>query len=400
MINGQSGSPRGGELPPPEEEARQVSEQLTALICQEAEAAGGWLPFDRYMELALYAPGLGYYTAGSRKFGKEGDFVTAPEVSPLFARCLARQCLPILQQLGGGEILEFGAGSGILAADLLTELEQLDALPERYLILELSPDLRQRQRETLEARSPALYARVVWLDRLPETAFRGVVLANEVLDAMPVERFRVDGDEVMEQMVGCQEGQLVSRWQSPVSSGLEAVVGQLGSHLDFDLDDYESELCLRTAPWLNALGELLSAGVVLLIDYGYSRAEYYHPQRERGTLMCYYRHHSHPDPLFLPGLQDITAHVDFTAVAEAAVAAGFSLAGYTTQTYFLLGNGLDQLVSASDPTDVATHMVLVQGVKTLTLPSEMGERFKVLGLTRGLDAELAGFAMRDLRDRL
>ncbi|MEJ1295902.1 MAG: SAM-dependent methyltransferase [Candidatus Sedimenticola sp. (ex Thyasira tokunagai)] len=400
MSERRVGEAAASKLPAPEGEALEHSERLTAVIRREIEAAGGRLPFDRYMELALYAPGLGYYTAGSRKFGEGGDFVTAPEISPLFAQCLARQCVPLLERLGGADILEFGAGSGALATDLLIALEQLGSLPEHYFILELSPDLRARQQETLASRAPELLPRVEWLDGLPESGFRGVVLANEVLDAMPVQRFRIADGEVSEQMVGWEDDHFVTQWAASASAELTGAIVPLAERLAFDPDDYESEINLRAASWLQALGEVISAGAVLLIDYGYPQAEYYHPQRDRGTLMCYYRHQTHPDPLILPGLQDITAHVDFTAMAEAAQKAGFSVAGYTTQTYFLMGCGLDQLVAASDPSDVATHMALVQGVKRLTLPAEMGERFKVLGLTRDLDVPLAGFAMRDMRERL
>ncbi|HHH40174.1 MAG TPA: SAM-dependent methyltransferase [Sedimenticola sp.] len=384
------------ELPEPSADELAHSARLQTLIAEQLSAAGGLLPFDRYMELALYAPGLGYYTAGARKFGAEGDFVTAPEISPLFGRCLARQVLQVLAHLGGGDLLEFGAGSGALALQLLSELETLGRLPSRYLILELSPELRQRQRVLLEERLPALVGRVQWLDRLPEAGFRGVVIANELLDAMPVHRFRVEDGRVREQFL-CREGDgLGLCWAAPADSALEAAVSRLPPLPD----GYESELNLRAAPWLHALAERLQTGLVLLIDYGYPRALYYHPARHRGTLMCHYRHRAHPDPLRHPGLQDITAHVDFTALAEAAVAAGLQVAGFTTQAFFLMGSGLQQLVAAADPSDVATHMRLVQGVRRLTLPGEMGERFKVLGLSRDLPLPLLGFSVRDMRERL
>lgn len=387
-------------LPIPDDNAKAHSERLVNHIRGEIEAAGGRLPFDRYMELALYAPGLGYYAAGARKFGKAGDFVTAPEISPLFARCLARQCKQVLEQLGGGDLLEFGAGSGVLAADILLELQQLGSLPTRYLILELSPDLKARQRETLEQKAPDLLDRVEWLSAMPDADFHGVVLANELLDAMPVNRFRIEQGKILEQFVGWKDDQLNCDWFEPVAPGLISSVGAVQNLLGSDCSDYESEVNLRLAPWLEAISRFFTAGVLLLIDYGYTRAEFYHPQRDRGTLMCYYRHRTHPDPLFLPGLQDITAHVDFTAVAEAGVAAGFSLAGYSTQAYFLMGTGLDELVAASDPTDILPHMNLVQEVKRLTLPSEMGERFKVLGLGKKMNGPLAGFSMRDMSERL
>ncbi len=386
--------------PEPDPDARTQSGRLIELIRSEVGAGGGKLPFDRYMELALYAPWVGYYTGGARKFGETGDFVTAPEISPLFGRCLARQCEQVLKGLGGGDLLEIGAGSGALAADLLAELDQLDALPERYLILDVSPELRQRQCETLEKRVPGLISRVEWIEDLPGDGFRGVVVANELLDAMPVQRFRLEKGKVLEQFVGFSDEQLMDSWGQPESPGLEAAVTSLWEKLGSWRDDYESEINLRSLSWLKALEAKFEAGLVLLVDYGYNRAEYYHPQRDRGTLMCHYRHRAHPDPFVYPGLQDITAYVDFSAVAGAALETGFSVSGYTTQAFFLMSCGLDRLVAESDPNDVQAHMKLVQGVKHLTMPGEMGERFKVLGLTKGLDQPLLGFMMRDQRERL
>jgi SAM-dependent MidA family methyltransferase len=386
----------GLKLPPPDQDAQAHSERLISLIRDEMGRAGGLLPFDRFMELALYAPGLGYYTGGARNFGDAGDFVTAPEVSPLFARCLANQCRQVFDFLQGGELLEVGAGSGVLAAELLLQLQRQDALPERYLILELSPDLRQRQRQCIESRAPSLVDRVIWLDSLPDAGFSGVVVANELLDAMPVHRFRLGTDGLQEQFVALDEGRFRTRWGDAVTPGLQKAV----EHLGLDVSDYESEINLRLAPWVQALSAVIDRGLVLLVDYGYPRAEYYLPQRNRGTLMCHYRHRAHPDPYVYPGLQDITAYVDFTAVAESAVESGFEVLGYTTQAFFLFGCGLDQLVAQSDPGDVQRHMAMVQGVKMLTLPGEMGERFKVIGLGRGLDIQPMGFAMRDQRERL
>lgn len=396
-------SPRAAEavvaqLPPPDADAQQHSMKLIALIRDEIAEAGGQLPFDRYMEQALYAPGLGYYAAGARKFGEAGDFVTSPELSPLFAQCLAFQCSEVLQGIGDGDILEVGAGSGVLAADLLLALEKREQLPRCYRILDLSPDLQQRQRETIAQRAPHLLDRVEWLSDFP-AAFSGVVIANELLDAMPVHRFRIAGGELLEQFVTWQGEQFELVWDKPISPRFEEAVTRLQQQLA-PLDDYESEINLRAAPWLSSLAASMQKGLVLLIDYGHSRADYYHPSRSRGTLMCHYRHRAHPDPLVYPGLQDITAHVDFTAIAESAQSVGFDVSGYTTQAYFLMSNGLDQLVAASDPDDVAAHMALVQGVKRLTLPTEMGERFKVLGLTKEWAQPPAGFAMRDMRERL
>ncbi len=384
-------------LPEPDAEALAHSRRLTELIRREIDRGDGRIGFDRFMELALYAPGLGYYSSGTRKFGEAGDFITAPEVSPLFARCLARQCHQVLEGMPGGRLLEIGAGSGALGADLLAELEALDKLPEQYLFLEVSAELRERQRQTLQQRLPHLLERVRWLDDLPEAGFTGLVIANEVLDAMPVHRFRCKGGQVQEGWVAWQDGRFVSLWAPVQSSGLEtAVTDSLGPLAD----GYESEINLRAGPWLRALGERLAAGVLLLIDYGYPRREYYQPQRSRGTLICHYRHRAHSDPFFRVGLQDITAHVDFTAVAEAGEAAGLAVAGYATQAHFLIGCGLDRILAESNPEDPVSHLALMQGAKRLTLPSEMGERFKVLALARGWERPLIGFAVRDLQDRL
>jgi SAM-dependent MidA family methyltransferase len=273
----------------------------------------------------------------------------------------------------------------------------LNFLPGRYLILELSPELRARQQENLEQRVPELVYLVQWLDDLPSSGFKGVVLANEVLDAMPVQRFRLESGKVREQFVRMQGDAFSLFWDDPATPGLAESVIDMGLEL---ADDYESELNLRALPWIQELGERVDIGMVLLVDYGYPRAEYYHPQRSEGTLMCYYRHRTHPDPLLLPGLQDITAHVDFTAIAEAGLKAGFELGGFCTQAYFLMGSGLDSIVAASDPSDVDAHARLVQEVRRLTLPTGMGEQFKVLALTKGMEQPLNGFSVRDQRERL
>jgi SAM-dependent MidA family methyltransferase len=383
------------ELPQPDDDSRIHSELLCNHIRQEMQRASGSLSFDRFMELCLYAPGLGYYVAGTRKFGEAGDFVTAPEISPVFSRCLARQCAQVLAAVPRGDLLEFGAGTGAMAADLLAELEQLGSLPERYLILELSPDLRQRQQEMLAQRVPRLQGKVQWLEEMPAPGFSGVILANEVLDAMPVQRFRLESGKIYEQFVRVGGEAFELFWGAPQTPGLEEAVAGLGLE-----DGYESELNLRARDWVLELGQRMGAGAVLLVDYGYPQAEYYHPQRSAGTLMCYYRHHVHPDPLLLPGLQDITAHVDFTAIAEAGLQAGFEIGGYTTQAFFLMGCGLDDILAASDPDAVESHMRLVQEIRRLTLPTGMGEQFKVLAMTRGIEIPLMGFDMRDQRERL
>jgi SAM-dependent MidA family methyltransferase len=375
--------------------ARAHAEAVAARLRAEIEAGGGCLPFDRFMELALYAPGLGYYVAGSRKFGAAGDFVTAPEVSPLFGRAVARQCADVLA-VSGGDILEFGAGSGAMAADVLLQLEADGSLPARYLILELSPELQVRQRETLQQRVPQQLHRVQWLAGLPE-GFTGVMLGNELLDAMPVQRFRLAAGAVEEAFVVSQDSGFAWQWRTTESPGLAAAVVGCCRGLP---SGYVSEINLRLQPWFDAVAAALRQGVLLLIDYGYSGAEYYHPERDGGTLICHFRHRAHDDPLWLPGMQDITANVDFSAVARAGVQAGLALRGYTTQANFLIGCGLDGLLADPDPADVAAHLDLLQGLKQLTLPSAMGERFKAIAFSRGVDLPLRGFAVRDLRDRL
>ncbi len=388
------------ELPKPESEARKHSLRLTEWIKDELAQSGDRLPFDRFMELALYAPGLGYYTAGARKFGEAGDFITAPEISPLFARCLARQCKQVLLTLGGGDLLEAGAGTGALATDLLLELEVLEALPAHYFILEVSPDLQQRQRETLMARAAHLIDRVQWLNRLPESGFNGVVVANELLDAMPVSRFYIAETGVQEGFIRWVDGAFERYWDEPVSPGLMDAVVALQKQVGALAVGYESELNLRATSWVQSFAQRIERGVAILIDYGYPASEYYHPQRSMGTLMCYYRHRAHDDALILPGLQDITAHVDFTAIAKAGLDAGFNLKGYTTQAHFLLGCGLDSLLMESDPNDIKNHMRLMQTVKRLTMPTEMGERFKVIALSKGIESSLIGFSVRNLSGRL
>jgi SAM-dependent MidA family methyltransferase len=386
-------------LPTPDAKAQAVSERLMRQIVRAIEQSGGAIPFDTFMDMALYAPGLGYYVAGSRKFGEQGDFITAPEVSPLFAQCLARQLAPILSDLPSADLLEFGAGSGILAADLLKALSNLGQLPDRYQILEVSPELKSRQKATLEARVPELLERVVWLQRMPEQ-FSGCVLANELLDALPVSRFRIQDGEIQECFVVQDGDQLTASFGEPTTLGLKAAVEQLQAQYGPFKSVYQSEINLRQAAWIKSLAQSINQGIVLLIDYGYSSAEYYHPQRDQGTLMCHYRHRAHSDPFRWVGLQDITCQVDFTTAAKVAIESGFRLGGYTTQAHFLLANGLDTLLADSDPEDVTKHMSLIQGVKRLTLPSEMGERFKVLGLLKGLQINLQGFTMRDMCERL
>ena len=386
-------------LPVPTEAEQQLSDALVAAIHAEIAAAGGMIPFSRYMEMCLYTPGLGYYSAGQRKFGSGGDFVTAPEVSPLFGRCIARSCAAVLEATGGGSVLEFGAGSGRLAADLLGELATMDCLPDQYFILERSAELRQRQQQTLQQELPGPADRVSWLDALPEPGFRGVVLANEVLDAMACERWRWNGEQV-EQFYVTGNGQTLA-WQTGActADGLASTVERYVDEYGL-APGYVSELNPSISPWVQGISGFLDNGLVLLIDYGYPRREYLHPQRSSGTLQCHYRQRAHDDVFFYPGLQDITAHVDFTAVAEAATGADLQVAGYTSQAYFLLDCGLDTLLQSAGPTAGMDYLQQAQQAKTLVLPGEMGERFQGIGLVHGLDTEIPGFRMHDMRGRL
>jgi len=356
------------------------------------------------MELALYAPGLGYYTAGARKFGASGDFITAPELSTLFGRTLARQLIEIMRA-SSAHILELGAGSGKLALDILSELEKQNALPESYSILEVSADLRERQQELLKARLPQLFDRVHWLDRLPEV-ITGAIIGNEVLDALPVHLLRwqpflatANGEqcaqEISERGVVSTENNFA--WQErPLQ---DASLGELAQKIQVP-DDYLSEVSPAAQALISSLSERLKKGVLLFIDYGFGASEYYHPQRSSGTLMCHYRHHSHDDPFYLPGLQDITAHVDFSAVAETAIDHGAAFLGYTSQAYFLLNNGITDFLSEISPEDVRAYAPLSAQLQKLSSPAEMGELFKVIALGKGIDEALSGFIRGDMSRRL
>ncbi len=387
------------ELPEPDSLAKIHSQALSEIIRAKIRKSGGSIGFDHYMELALYRPGLGYYSAGMSKFGALGDFVTAPQVSSLFSQCIARQCDSLLHKLGKGSILELGAGTGVMAADLLETLDNLGNVPERYYILELSADLRQRQAKTLQSRMPRLCGTITWLDSLPSSGFRGVVLANEVLDAMPVQCFSLDGQTVLERSVGIEDDKRFGWRDLPAKADLSLKVRGLMEQLSEPLAfGYCSEINPLLGAWMKALADSLAQAVIIVIDFGYPRREYYHPQRTQGTLLCHYQHRAHDDPFFYPGLQDISANVDFSAVAEAGVAAGLELLGYTSQAHFLFANGLDEIFAGVK--DDGLRMKYAQQIKRLTLPSEMGERFQVMALSKAFDEPLQGFALRDLRFRL
>jgi SAM-dependent MidA family methyltransferase len=354
------------------------------------DAAGGWIGFDQYMEMALYEPGLGYYGGGALKFGAAGDFVTAPEMSPLFGRTLARQVAQVLAAVDGGDVLELGPGSGRLAADLLLELERLGALPRHYFMLELSGELRARQRQRLATAAPHLCERAVWLDALPET-IDGVIVANEVLDAVPVQVVAWRERGIFERGVARAAAGLA--WsERPIRPGPLAEAARALSVAP----PYVTEIGLRAHALVAALARRLARGVVLLVDYGFGSGEFHHPQRSSGTLMCHYRHRAHDDPFFLPGLQDITAHVDFTSVVDAGVAGGLSVLGYTTQARFLVNCGITDLLAAEHPEAAGHYLPIASQAHRLLSPAEMGELFKVLALGRGIEAPLLGFSAGDL----
>ena len=418
-------------LPTLTAEEKLHSEAVTALIRSRIEAAGGWISFADFMETALYAPGLGYYSAGSVKLGASGDFVTAPEISDLFSRCVARQCADVLAATGG-DILELGAGTGRMAACVLQSLAEIGVLPERYAILEVSGDLAERQRARLASLPKELQERVVWLDSLPTAPMRGVILANEVLDALPVQRFVVRdgvarelGVGLMDAMRDSGESAVFGSQESLAIPGVGAsgsAAGRLGWRgsaaevggdrfgwlessgevVDVDVaglpDGYLSEVCTRVDPWIAGVGQCLARGALLLFDYGLPRAHYYHPQRVDGTLRCYFKQRAHDNPFINIGVQDITAWVDFTRVADAALADGLDVAGFVTQAAFLLGNGIEAMTLEVE--DVAARARLAGEARRLLMPGEMGESFKVMALCRDIDVTLRGFALQDLRRSL
>lgn len=375
------------------------SQQLQS--CIEQNIGDGSISFAEYMQMALYEPGLGYYMAGAQKFGAKGDFITAPEVSPLFGHCLAVQCSEVLDRLGAGSILELGAGSGRLALSILQALSEKP--PERYCILEPSAELQLRQVQLLrENLDSTLFDRVVWLDALPEK-FIGVCIANEVMDALPVELFNYADDKILQICVQRENETSLSLSTRPAPDALAHQVVELQSELNSPfVNGYRSELCTLLVPWVTALADSVQKGVLLLSDYGYPRREYYLPERGQGTLACYYQHHFHDDVLFHPGLQDITAHVDFTRVIEAGSAAGLALLGYTSQAGFLLDCGLSGIAAKQMQACVSEpqQLTLSREIKTLTLPGEMGERFQFMALGKNYASPLLGFASQDLSYRL
>ncbi len=380
------------DLPVPPAEALAHSQKLTALIRGDIAANGGWIPFERYMELALYAPGLGYYSAGARKLGREGDFITAPELTPLYGQTLARQAAEVLES-GLDQILEIGAGSGALAAALLAELERMDRLPRYYYILEVSPDLRERERDLLALKLPHLVERVIWLNRLP-TQYQGLIIGNEVLDAMPAHMVRAGGSGLEEAGVALNDGIFAWAWRP---AGTELLTAAAALRLP---EGYQTEIQLVARGFVRTLAQSMARGVILLIDYGFPAHEYYHAERSEGTLMCHYRHRAHADPLFLPGLQDITSHIDFSAVARVGEEAELELLGYTGQAQFLINCGITGILLRTPPEDAAAYLPQAAAAQQLLSPSEMGELFKVIAFGKEHAAPLMGFASGDRRASL
>ncbi len=383
--------------PQPTAQERRLSDALLREIAAEITARDGWIPFSRYMELALYHPRYGYYASGAVTFGEGGDFVTAPELGPVFAACLARCCLPVLRETGG-ELLEIGAGSGALAAALLPELQRLERLPSRYRIVEPSAALRERQRRRLlETLPPELMRRVSWREEPPEKPFEGMILANEVLDALPVERFEMTHAGPRLLGVTLVDGELA--WQPAAGADpcLEAAWPELGLELPVG---YRSEIALDLPHWLREQTRTLRRGAALFIDYGYPRSEYYHPERRDGTLICHYRQRGFDRPLALPGLIDLSAFVDFTALAEAADTCGLVVAGFATQAHFLIDCGLEAVAAGLMSLPEREQALRLAELQRLTHPGEMGERFKVMALTRKLEAPVPGFDRFDRRHAL
>ncbi|TAN04696.1 MAG: class I SAM-dependent methyltransferase [Rhodanobacteraceae bacterium] len=378
-------------LPQPSADESAHSARLAEVIRQEIATAGP-IPFARFMERCLYTPRLGYYSAGRLKFGKAGDFVTAPELGDLFARCVANALAPALRACGEDAVwFELGGGSGAFARDCLRALQALDALPRHYWLLEPSADLRERQRECLRTGLPAeVFARCTWLDRPPQHPWSGVLFANEVLDALPVTRFTVANGEVFEEHVDTTANGAFKRTDRPADPLVAGAVRHLQRHLGREFDDgYRSEVLPQLPWWLEAIAGEQTCGAALIVDYGYVRREFYQPERRDGTLLCHYRHRALADPLVLPGLQDITASIDFTALAEAGIGAGFEPVAYLFQSDFLMASGLDAafLAARDAASDEAARYALAQQVKRLTLPGEMGERFQAMLFARGLDID-------------
>jgi SAM-dependent MidA family methyltransferase len=382
------------KLPPPSKEAIEHSNNLVASIKKYANKQTS-LSFAQFMQQTLYTPQLGYYSNSLQKIGEKGDFITSPEISPLFSKCLARQAKQVLEQLSSPNIIEFGAGRGIMARDILLELEQLKQPLDNYYIIELSAELKLVQQQTLSSLPNKIKQKVVWLDKLPPP-LSAVVLANEVLDAMPVERLKFMPSSISQAFVKIVQGDLSWDYQPITNRKLKEKAEDLLQYIGSPSPDgYETEVNLNIEPWIASINDFLNEGLLLIIDYGYSRQEYYQPARVMGTLRCHYQHLAHNDPFFYPGLQDITAHVDFTAVAEAGFNVGFNIDGFTTQAHFLMASGLLGM-SEKLTLNTTESIKIAQQIKTLTMPNEMGESFKVIALTKNIIQPLIGFQLQNL----
>lgn len=390
------------DLPNPSHEEALHSQKLCDVIIEEINRHDGKLSFSRFMEMALYTPSLGYYASEKPIFGAQGDFVTAPELTPIFSRCLANQVHDVLSQLDdGGDILEAGAGNGTMAADILLELEKLNGLPNQYVISEVSQTLRQRQHNHIKTYAPHLLNRVSWIDALP-ASFSGVILGNEILDAIPTRRVRFNHQKPHEELFVSHENNHLTWVSAPpaddlLKDELNRIYGKFGSLMP---ENYETEINLSSREWIQKISKTLTQGAVLLIDYGFSEQEFYRPERSEGSLMCHYKHCAHSDPLTHVGLQDITAHVNFTDIAEVAFHNDMTISGFTTQTYFLLSCGLESFLNEIDINDTKQLIAKTQPVKVLILPEEMGDLFKVIGLSKNIDHDLLGFKVKNLLERL
>lgn len=385
-------------LPLADQHALNHSRLVQSRIRGAIDAAGGWISFEQFMHLALYAPGMGYYSSGATKLGSAGDFVTAPEISPLFGRSLAQQILQIMRCMNTPDLLEFGAGSGKLALDVLLELERCDALPNKYYILDVSAELRLRQQKLLAEHASHLSGIIEWLEQLP-TEFNGVILANEVLDAMPVHCVTWREHAISERGVIWKNEQFA--WQEhPVQNAeLVAQANKLSLQIhssDVPTQSYQSEINLNAHYFMRRLAEILCKGAILLIDYGFGSTEYYHPQRNQGTLMCHYRHHAHDDPFYLPGLQDITSHVDFSAINQAVESFTLQLGGFTTQAHFLINCGITDILAQTSVENTHHYLPQANQLHRLISPAEMGELFKVIAFVKDIPEPLIGFQRGDM----
>ena len=384
----------------PDPEAKFHSQKLSTYIKKLIDEKSGSIGFDEYMNLALYQPSFGYYTSGNQIFGAKGDFVTAPQISSLFSKCLAFQCIQILKDFENPSILEIGAGTGVMAKDLLLNLEKSNSLPKKYFIYEISADLKFRQQNLLKQSIPQYIDNIIWLDKLPKRKFNGLIIANEVLDSLPVKRFKKESNIFKEVKVTFIDNNF--HWINvtacdELTNFLEKIENKLSRTFYVD---YCSEINVNLKIWLDSVQSVIEKGVILFIDYGYSMSDYYHPEKFDGNLLCHYRHYVHNDPFFYPGLQDITTSVDFTSVAECAEKIGLNVNGYTNQTYFLFGCGLENLVPNMDLLSIKSQTEISKELRSLIMPDEMGERFKFMALTKEYNKDLIGFSQMNQRNQL